>query len=51
MRGGLWQVCVVGFRRFEWGITSRDAHEGEIKRTGQLWSPRATLVCTPNNTY
>jgi len=40
---GLWELSVVGFRMFEWGITSHDAHEGEIKGTGQLWSPRAPL--------
>jgi len=37
-------MCVVGFRMFQWGITSHDAHEGEIKGTGQLWSPRASLT-------
>lgn len=40
----LWQACVVSFRRLKWGITSHDAHEGEIKGMGQLWSPRPTLA-------
>ena len=44
---GLWQVCVVGFCRFEWGITTRDAHEGEIKGGSTLVTTRHTHTCEP----